>query len=532
MPALLQRPDQRGLGEARRRLGEVLLARQADQVQRLAVLQVGQDGQALVLLVVLALDVEGLVAVEDPLPRAGVQGVSVRADVDPHLVEPRRCHLRGEGSLPDEVVEPQLVRLEVARQRLRRPGEAGGADRLVRLLGAARLRAVGVRALRHELGAVALAHHLARLPDRTGGHGHRVGAHVGDQADLALRQRDAFVQRLRHAHGATGTEAQLARRLLLQRAGGEGRRRVLLLLAARDLADREGGASQRLLVLTRLLLGADARLLSVDAGQLRGEARLAAGTAQLREQRPVLLRYEGVDLALAVDDQPYRHALHPPGREAAADLAADQRAELVADQPIDDAACLLRVHQVQVDAARIGEGLVDGALGDLAEGHAADLVSAQAGVLGDVPGDRLTLAIEVGGQPDQVGASRLVGQLVQLLAPILQRHVAGLEVVVHVHAQAARRQVADMAVGGQHGIPGAQVALDCLGLGGRLDDHEIARTSLLRGHTVRECSTGSAASRGIAEAPRTCVRAPRQAAESGRMSPGRRFAIRRSPRPR
>ncbi len=123
----LQRTDQRGLGEARRWLGEVLLARQADQVQRLAVLQVGQDGQALVLLVVLALDVEGLVAVEDPLSRAGVQGVSVRADVDPDLVEPRRCHLRGEGPLPDEVVEPQLVRLEVARQRLRRPGEAGRA---------------------------------------------------------------------------------------------------------------------------------------------------------------------------------------------------------------------------------------------------------------------------------------------------------------------------------------------------------------------------------------------------------------------
>ena len=138
----------------------------------------------------------------------------------------------------------------------------------------------------------------------------------------------------------------------------------------------------------------------------------------------------------------------------------------------------------------IGEGLVDGALGDLAEGHPANPVGAQAGVLGDVPGDRLTLAVEVGGQPHQIGASRLVGQLVQLLAPILQWLVARFEVVVDVHPEAARRQVADVAVRGQHGIAGAEVALDCLGLGGRLDDHEIARTSLLGGHRSGSVAPG------------------------------------------
>ena len=47
----------------------------------------------------------------------------------------------------------------------------------------------------------------------------------------------------------------------------------------------------------------------------------------------------------------------------------------------------------------MGKCFVDGALGDLAEGDASDLVGVQPGVLRDVPGDGFTLTIKVGGQP-------------------------------------------------------------------------------------------------------------------------------------
>ena len=212
-------------------------------------------------------------------------------------------------------------------------------------------------------------------------------------------------------------------------------------------------------------------------------AKLAGLQApQLGSEGPVLLRHETLDLALAVDDQPHRHALHAAGGQAAPDLAADQRAELVADQPIDDAPRLLRVDQVEVDGARVGECLVDGALGDLAEGHPPDAILVQAGVLGDVPGDRLPLAVEVGGEPHLLGAARLVGELVELLAALLQRLVARGEVVLDVDPQRALREVADMAVGGQHGVAGAQVPFDGLCLGGRFDDDEVARQALLGSH--------------------------------------------------
>ena len=375
-------------------------------------------------------------------------------------------------------------------ERLRRAREAGRPDGLVRFLRAAGLGAIRVRLVRDEVGAVAPTNHVTRLGHRARADRHRVGAHVGDEADLALGQRHALIQRLGDAHRAPGAKAQLARGLLLERAGGERRRRALLLLAARNLGDLVARLAQRSLVRLRLLLGADAGLLAVDAGQLRREARLGLGAAQLGGEGPVLLRHEALDLALAVDHQPNGHALHPPGRQAAPDLAADQRAELVAHQPIDDAPRLLGVHQVEVDAARVGEGLIDRALGDLAERHPLQAVRRQLGVLGDMPGDRFALAIEVGGKPHLVGATRLVGQLVELLAAVLQRLVAQGEVMVHVHAQALLRQVTDMAIGRQHGVAGAQVSLDGLGLGGRLDDHQVARGTLPRRHRSGSVAPG------------------------------------------
>ena len=74
---------------------------------------------------------------------------------------------------------------------------------------------------------------------------------------------------------------------------------------------------------------------------------------------PVLARREGVDLAFPLDDETNGNRLDASGGQPAPDLAGDQRAQRVADEPVDDAAGLLRVHEVRVDAARIAERLLD-----------------------------------------------------------------------------------------------------------------------------------------------------------------------------
>ena len=69
------------------------------------------------------------------------------------------------------------------------------------------------------------------------GQRHRVGTHVGDEADGAFAEIHAFIELLRQAHGALRGEAELARGFLLQRRGGERRRRIALALLAVDGAD-------------------------------------------------------------------------------------------------------------------------------------------------------------------------------------------------------------------------------------------------------------------------------------------------------
>ena len=102
----------------------------------------------------------------------------------------------------------------------------------------------------------------------------------------------------------------------------------------------------------------DVERLAVDAHELRRE-RVAGRRGQDRLDRPVLAGRERLDLALALDDEADRDRLDATGRQAAADLARQQRAERVADEPVDDAAGLLRVDEVLVDVARIGERLAD-----------------------------------------------------------------------------------------------------------------------------------------------------------------------------
>ena len=93
-----------------------------------------------------------------------------------------------------------------------------------------------------------------------------------------------------------------------------------------------------------------ARLLAVDLGE-RGLEGLAVLGAE-RLDGPVLLRLERADLALALDDEPERDGLHAAGGESGLDAVPEDRARLVADEPVEDAAGLLRVHLAVVDLRR------------------------------------------------------------------------------------------------------------------------------------------------------------------------------------
>ena len=304
---------------------------------------------------------------------------------------------------------------------------------------------------------------------------------------MALGRLDALVQALGDRHRPLRAEAEPAARLLLEGRGRERRRRRALLRPDADLRDDRVRLRERLDVARGRLDVADVERLAVDAHELRREPLAALGLEE-RLDRPVLARHEARDLALALDDEADRDGLDAAGRQPAADLARQERAQRVADEPVDDPPGLLGVDEVLVDVARVGERLADGGLGDLAERHPAGLVRGDVGRLGHVPGDGLALAIEVGGEVDGVGALGGLLDVVDLLAAVVADDVLGREVVVDVDAELALArilgQVADVAIGGEHAVVGAQIAFDRPRLGRRFDDHEV----LWHG---RECSTGS-----------------------------------------
>ena len=229
------------------------------------------------------------------------------------------------------------------------------------------------------------------------------------------------------------------------------------------IAQRGGVALGRLAI-------ADIEGSAVDPDDL-GREGLAGRGREDRLQRPVLAGREGGDLALALHDQAHRDGLHAPGRQPRADLPADQRAERVADEPVDDPPRLLGIDEVRVDLARMGEGLTDGALGDLVERDPLGLARGHMRRLGDVPGDRLAFPVEVGRQVDRVGDLGGLADLGDLLAAVVGDDVFGGEVMVDVDAELALAgvlgQVADVAVGGQDTVVRTQVALDRPSLGRR-----------------------------------------------------------------
>ena len=69
-------------------------------------------------------------------------------DIDGGALQLGAFHLAGEGALPDQLVEPRLIAIEMARDLFRRAREAGGADRFVRFLRVLRLARIDARRAR------------------------------------------------------------------------------------------------------------------------------------------------------------------------------------------------------------------------------------------------------------------------------------------------------------------------------------------------------------------------------------------------
>ncbi len=490
----LQQRDERPLVVAGRRLGEVLLGAQVGERERLAVGEVGQLTARL-----LALAVGPAVAVElHDLPRGPehqrrVAGRVGGDEVGAQAVEDGRRHLRGDGAAPDQLVQRPLVGVETGGDARRQAGGARRADRLVRLLGTLGLGLEHPRPVQRVALPELLGDDAAQLGERSVGEVDAVGPHVGDEPDLAFGPEvDALVQLLGDLHRPRRREPQAVAGLDLQRRGRERRLGTLLGLPpgrggdgpGTDLAGaplhpvRGGGVGDHEIAVGGGLAGVLGEPLgrheatAVDAVQPGFQARRLAGERPV--DGPVLLGDEAADLVLTVADQPQRDRLHPAGGDAAGDVAPQRRRQPVADDPVDRAAGLLGVDEVRVDRAGTGERGQDRVAGDLGEHDPVVRGRVDAGDLGDVPGDRLTLTVQVGGEKHPLGVLGCLLDRADDLGRCLGDLVAQMHLVAaDLDGEVAARQVADVPDRGQDPVVRAQVLLDGLRLGRRLDDDEV-----------------------------------------------------------
>ena len=168
-----------------------------------------------------------------------------------------------------------------------------------------------------------------------------------------------------------------------------------------------------------------------------------------------------------------------PGAQPAGHLLPEQRRDLVADDTVEDPPGLLGVDAVGLDRTRVAERVLDLRLGDRVEDDALGVLDRVVQRVGDVPGDRLPFAVQVGREPDVFRQLRRLLEVGDGLLRVVHHLVGGLEVVVQVHAghrhldalRVAGRQVADVADTGHHAVVLAEVLVDRLGLGRRFNDH-------------------------------------------------------------
>ena len=321
---LLHRPNQRGFGIAGRRLGKLLLRYGLVQKQLLPLLQIREQAFGLFLLVVGRFFIDGGIAGE--LQGRGVcfEKITAALHFDGKIVIDRVCHLAGGEPAPDDSVEAVLFLGQILADQFRGQGYIRRADGLVGVLGAG-LRFEAARLFRAVGRTVSFLNEAPRGSHRLIRQAQGVGTHIADQTDAAVAgDLDAFVELLRHRHGAPRRHVQAAGGLLLQGGGDKGRRGRALFLRAFDAAHGEGGFLYRITDHLDLVLGMELHLLLRGAVEAGTETVRVLRLLQEGIKQPVFLTLKRADLVLAVHHHARRHRLDPSGGQAALDLLPEQ----------------------------------------------------------------------------------------------------------------------------------------------------------------------------------------------------------------
>ena len=132
------------------------------------------------------------------------------------------------------------------------------------------------------------------------------------------------------------------------------------------------------------------------------------------------------------------------------DLHPEQRADLVAHQPVEQTARLLGVDELHVHRARLLDRALDRLFRDLVEFHAAFAFRVDAQNGRQMPRNRLALAVRVRREDDGFRALRLFADALEHLAPAANGDVLRFKIVLDVHAKLGFGQIPNVPLRGLH----------------------------------------------------------------------------------
>ena len=179
------------------------------------------------------------------------------------------------------------------------------------------------------------------------------------------------------------------------------------------------------------------------------------------------LLLESGDFALALYDEAHGDTLHAPCRKAGAHAPPQHGRHFEAHEAVEHAAGLLRVHEVEVNGARVLYGGEDSGLCDFVEHDALRRLGVNAEHLCQVPRDGLSFAVFIGREPYGGGFLGGRAQLAHHVLLVGWYFVVGRK-RVEVYAEVFLFQVTDMAVTRHYFIVVAKEFLNGFCLCGRL----------------------------------------------------------------
>ena len=216
----------------------------------------------------------------------------------------------------------------------------------------------------------------------------------------------------------------------------------------------------------------DERCEEILTLQATGLATRLAAVRRLQQRLdgPVFLRHKCADLVLAVHDQTGCNALHTACGQTALDLAPQERRQLIANDSIENAACLLCIYQIDINIARVLDTRADRLLGDLVKGHAAGIFVLELEQLLDMPRNRFSLAVRVSCEIDEIALADFAADFLDDFIFTLDRHIFRLEIVLDIDAHFLFRQIAQMSHRSLDDIVRTEIFSDRLCLGRGLHD--------------------------------------------------------------